>query len=267
VLYGWQHPGGGRDLAVVLGEQQPRVRADRYALAILDEAQRLGVSRVFTFAAMATPVDPREPARVFAAATNAALLEEVREHGAEVLQEGEVSGLNGSFLAAASARGLDGACLLGEFPFFASAIANPKASSAVLRVFTGLAGIELDRAELDADGARIERGLVEQLDKLRQATDLASAAARGEPIEEPEFPTAYQVDDEDDEEEDDAEPPPAEPEPEPAIPDDVRARIEALFAGAGRDRDRALALKAELDRHDLFKRYEDRFLDLFRQGS
>jgi predicted ATP-grasp superfamily ATP-dependent carboligase len=134
---------------------------------------------------------------VFAANTHAGLLPELRERGAELLDEGEISGLNGSFLAAAAARGLEGVCLLGEFPFYASGIANPKASSAVLACFTGLAGVALHRAELDA----------------------------------------------------------------------VAARIETLFAEAARDRDRALALKAELDRHGLFMRFEDRFLDLFRQGS
>jgi hypothetical protein len=46
-----------------------------------------------------------------------------------------------------------------------------------------------------------------------------------------------------------------------------RRRIETLFSEAERDRSRALALKAELDRLGVFERYEDRFLDLFRSGS
>jgi hypothetical protein len=32
-------------------------------------------------------------------------------------------------------------------------------------------------------------------------------------------------------------------------------------------REAALELKAELDRHGLFKRYEDRFLDLFKRAE
>jgi hypothetical protein len=47
----------------------------------------------------------------------------------------------------------------------------------------------------------------------------------------------------------------------------MRERIEQLFAMAAGDRAKALELKAELDRHGLFRVYEDRFLDLFRQGS
>ena len=42
------------------------------------------------------------------------------------------------------------------------------------------------------------------------------------------------------------------------------AKIEKLFRDARVDRSRAIALKRELDRWDLYKMYEDRFLDLFR---
>ena len=41
------------------------------------------------------------------------------------------------------------------------------------------------------------------------------------------------------------------------------AHIETLFEDASADRDKALELKAELDRCGVFKDYEDRFLDLF----
>jgi hypothetical protein len=45
------------------------------------------------------------------------------------------------------------------------------------------------------------------------------------------------------------------------------ARVEALFAEAQRDRSKALALKAELDRLGASARYEDRFLDLFKRAE
>jgi len=260
VLHGWRHPAGGRDLLVLLGEAQPREGAHGYCAALLDEAARLGAARVFTIAALATPVDPRPPARVFAAATRPDLLADLREHGAELLESGDITGLNGSFIAEAEARGLPGACLLGEFPFFAGGIANPKASSAVLRVFAALAGIELDRSELDADAARVERELGEHLARLQQAA--TAQAGR----EEPEFPPAWE-----DEPEGQGGPPERPPTrrapPEPEVSAALAAHIETLFARAAEDRSQALALKAELDRHGLFRRYENRFLDLFRQGG
>jgi hypothetical protein len=47
----------------------------------------------------------------------------------------------------------------------------------------------------------------------------------------------------------------------------VRERIEQLFAATREDRSKALELKAELDRFELFKQFEDRFLDLFKQAG
>ena len=53
---------------------------------------------------------------------------------------------------------------------------------------------------------------------------------------------------------------PARPEPDLA----ARERIEALFEAARKDRSRTMALKQALDAHDVFAKYEDRFLDLFK---
>jgi hypothetical protein len=44
-------------------------------------------------------------------------------------------------------------------------------------------------------------------------------------------------------------------------------RIEKLFLEARLDRSKAIVLKNELDRWDLYKNYEDRFLDLFKGGQ
>jgi hypothetical protein len=42
-------------------------------------------------------------------------------------------------------------------------------------------------------------------------------------------------------------------------------RIEQLFTQAREDRAKAYELKRELDRLDVFREYEDRFLDLFKK--
>lgn len=264
VVHARVDPQGVRDLVVVLGERQPTGRTGDYAHAVLAEAERLGVVRMVTFAAMATPVDPRAPARVFAAATSEALRDEAVAAGAVPLLEGEISGLNGSFLALAHERGIEGLCLLGEFPFYAGAVANPKASAAALRVFGKLSGLALDLHELDADGKRIEAALVQHLERLEKAMS--------ERHEEQEFP-AFEDEFAADEAADEDEPFEAEdasdetPEPPPVIPSEVAARLEALFAQAAHDRDKALDLKAELDRQGLFKHFEDRFLDLFKKAE
>jgi hypothetical protein len=47
------------------------------------------------------------------------------------------------------------------------------------------------------------------------------------------------------------------------IPGHILIKIEELFNAAKKDKDRVKELKQELDRWDLYDKYEKRFLDLF----
>lgn len=256
-FYGWRNPDRKRDLLVFVGEAQPPSRGIEFCQRVIKTAQGFGVTRVFTFAAMATPIHPSTEPRVFSVATSRDLLGEVEGEGVEILEEGQISGLNGVLLAAAAENGLGGVCLLGELPYFAVGVPNPKASQAVLKVFTRLSGIALDFAEISAQAAAVDRGLVELLDRLNKG---GRKVETNEPSEsdEPAFP-----------------PPPfgAEPAEEesdekaPKVPAEARRHIEQLFERARKDRRRALDLKQELDRLGIFKEYEDRFLDLFKAAE
>jgi proteasome assembly chaperone (PAC2) family protein len=251
VFYVWRNPGEGRDLVVLLGDRQPNVDGSRYCQALLELAEKHGIERVYTFAAMATPIHPAVEPRVFAAATNPECARELEDAGATRMRDGEVTGLNGVFVSVAAERGLHGACLLGEFPFFAATVPNPKASVAVLRVFAQLSGVAVPLAELVADARKFERGLVEHLENLQNAARLAvSREEQGEAHEEPEEGASEEF---------------STSEVGPSK--GVLRRIEALFKLAKGDRSRALELKTELDRHGLFRDYEDRFLDLFKQAN
>jgi predicted ATP-grasp superfamily ATP-dependent carboligase len=247
-FHAWRNPSGERDLLILIGEQQPASAGLRYAQALMDVAARHSVERVVTFAAMATPIHPAARPRVFGVATREALLPELKAHDVTLLEEGEISGLNGTFLAAAAARDLPAVCLLGEFPFFAAQLPNPKASAAVLEVFARMSGLPVDLAPIRADAAKIEVSLVQHLEQLQRAVEQAGAQhEEAEAVPEPE--------------------PQAPPPEERQVPTEALERIESLFAQARQDRQKALELKAELDRHGLFKRYEDRFLDLFKQAG
>ena len=245
---GWHNPGAGPDLVILLGERQPAIGTRRFCTEVVGVARELGVTRVLTFAAMATPCVPSAPARVFSAATDAALLNELRGIDVELLKDGEIGGLNGVFLAAAAERGVPGACLLGEFPFFASAVPNPKAAVAILEAFGRLSGLKIDLAEIHAQAVEVERQLEEYLKRLEsEARAQAQENAPDQPAEEAE---AWQQ----------------APRGDEISPEDSE-RIEGLFRRAQRDRNQAFRLKTELDRLDAFKRYEDRFLDLFRRAE
>lgn len=235
VLHGFRNADGDRDLLVLLSDRQPAAHLRNHARLLLERARALGVERVVTFAAMATPMHLHEEPRVFATATGKALLREALAAGAVRLDDGEISGMNGLLLGAAAEEGIDALGLLGEMPFFASNLPNPKSAAAVLTVFAKLTGIAVDVAPLRAEARRIEAALAAKLPQARLPA----------PTEQP----------------------PATPQARPALGPEVVERIESLFAAAANDRSKALELKAELDRHGLFRDYEDRFLDLFRQGS
>ena len=238
----WTDPAHKRDIVVFLGEAQPPIGKYIFCRRLIEYARELGVERIVTFAAMATQMHPERRSRVFGAATNSEILEPLERLELEILQSGNISGLNGVLLGAAVERGLPGLCLLGEMPHIFSQIPFPKASLAILEVFTTLTGIDLDFTELVEQVREVEQQLGELLSQVEQKL--------GAP-----FPNM---------EEDEESYPPEAADEEP-VNTENQNRIERLFAQAAKDRSKAFELKKELDRQGVFKEYEDRFLDLFKK--
>jgi uncharacterized protein len=261
-FYGWRNP-SGRDLIVFVGEAQPQTHGYQLCRDLLEVAQRHGVSRVFTFAAMATPMHPRTTPRVFAVATTRELVDEVAEQEVEVLTSGEITGLNGVLLAAAHERGLGGVCLLGEFPYFASRVPNPAASNAVLRVFSAMANVALDFTDLEEQAKAVQRGLIELVDRMQSREQGDKKESFLESLDLPEE-LQQSLSGQSFQPGEDSETSGQETE---QLTSAQRDHIEGLFDEAESDRGKATELKAELDRHGIFKEYEDRFLDLFRSGE
>lgn len=258
VLFASRDPARQHDLLIFVGEAQPT--AGRYAFCqkLLDIAQTYGVQRVYTFAAMATQLHPTDDPRVFAAGTTPDLVSQLEKLEVEILKEGQISGLNGVLLGAAAERGLEGICLLGELPFFAVGVPNPKASRAVLQIFSEIAKLDLDFTELDRQAEAVQEYLLELLQKLTESAEQEGGAEAGDEDQ----PAAGETKG--------LSPKPAPnpaPKPSPAIDNATRQRIEAMFHDARRDRSKAMDLKRELDRLGVFKQYEDRFLDLFRKAE
>ena len=240
-LFLWSDPQKVHDIIVFIGEAQPPIGKYAFCHGLIEYARRLGVERVFTFAAMATQMHPEHEARAFCAATDEALLAELRQLDLETLEDGHIGGLNGVLLGAAAEAKLPGACLLGEMPHIFAQLPFPKASLAVLEAFVRMAHVEIDLAELAEQSAEMSQKLGELLSRVEH-----------EMGEQPEG-----------EDESLGVLPAAESALDPA---DER-RIEALFAQAQSDRSKAYELKKELDRLDTFRLYEDRFLDLFKKGE
>lgn len=269
----WKDPEGRNDLVLFLGEAQPPVGKFPFCKQVIDYARALGAERVLTFAAMATEMRPEHRSRVFGAATDEEGVEELRRLDVKVLEEGNIGGLNGVLLGAAALKGLRGSCFLGEMPQVFAQVPFPKASLAILDAFIMLTGIEVDLEELAEQARAVEEQLGELLSRVE---DQYGAQAEGVDEDDDEG------DDEGDEGGEDADDPEfatdedaAESEgagyryegpDEPVAPSSVQ-RIEELFARAATDRTKAFELKRELDKHGLFKRYEDRFLDLFKHAE
>lgn len=251
-LFVWKDPKQKHDLVAFLGEVQPPIGKYPFCHQLVRYAQGLGVERVLTFAAMATRMHPSHESRVFAAATDQSDLDELKRLELTVLEEGNIGGLNGVLLGAAAEAGLHGSCLLGEMPHVLAQLPFPRASLAILEVFTTLAGIDLDLTELAEQAQAMEEQLGELLAQVEE--QVGEREKEGESAED----TEPEVEMEDE----------PEPEPEPPAPrrrGTGRQRIEELFAAAAADRSKAFELKQELDRLGLFKEYEDRFLDLFKK--
>ena len=228
------------DLVVFLGEAQPPQGKYQFCESLIELASELGVQRVFTFAAMGTQMHPEHRSRVFAVGTDQDSLQLLPSGNIDLLQEGQISGLNGVLLGAALSQGLPGVCLLGEMPHMFAQLPYPKASLAVLNVFTSMANIQLDTRELSEQATAVERKLGEWLTTIQESLEQKQAEGLG------------------DEGHDEFNPPP------PAgLSNDEEQQIEDLFEEASRDRTKAYELKRLLDQLDVFANYENRFLDLF----
>jgi proteasome assembly chaperone (PAC2) family protein len=238
----WRHPQQKRDIIVFIGEAQPPLGKYAFCRKLVEFAQKLGVERVFTFAAMATQMHPEHDSRVFAAATDEENLGQLRPLDLTLLEDGQIGGLNGVLLGVAAEAGLHGVCLLGEMPHIFAQLPFPKASQAVLEVFSRMADVKIDFTELSEQAAAVEEHLGQLLAQLEQQM------GQQEPEEEQE---SFGV----------------EPREEEGLSPEDRRTIEGLFEQAQHDRSKAYELKRELDRLGVFKEHEDRFLNLFRKAE
>jgi proteasome assembly chaperone (PAC2) family protein len=238
-IFCWKDPQGQHDLILFIGEAQPPSGGSDFCMKLIEHARTLGVAKVFTFAALASHMRPKHDSRVFGAAIDQATLDQFKQLDVKVMEDGNISGLNGVLLGLAAGNGMSGGCLLGEIPVVFSQIPFPKAALNVLEFFTVMAGIELDFTELRIHADKVDMTLEDFMNRM-ELSDEESAA---EPEELPDLLAGKSSQ---------------------GVPPKNQQRIAQLFEQARSDRSQAYALKQELDRLGLFAEYEDRFLDLFK---
>ena len=163
---------GGSDLVLFIGDDQPSAKGYELANCILDLALRFHVKRVYTCAAALTRIHHTEQPKVWGVATNPSMVQELKKLSLKQKGNLQIAGLNGLLLGVAKEREIDGMCLLGEVPMYASRMPNPMAALAVLRTLSRMLDIEIDLVEL----ARLAE---EAREKMKQA----AAEAMGQYID------------------------------------------------------------------------------------
>lgn len=231
------------DLIIFISEAQPAAeRGYLYANKIMELAESFKSQKLFTFAAMPMPIEHNQAPKVWFAATDKSLSLQVRKFNAKIMDTGQISGLNGLFLAVAKERSQAGICLLGEIPLYTIQIDNPKASLAILEVLSKVLGISINLEELKIQA----RAQVEEIDRLIDY--FRGGLEPKEPIGEDEIERIKKS-----------------LQAFTKLPNSIKLQIEKLFEATKKDISNAQELKKELDKWSIYKEYEDRFLDLFKE--
>jgi predicted ATP-grasp superfamily ATP-dependent carboligase len=95
-----------------------------------------------------TRIHHTEPPKVWGVATSHLVTPDLRKYNLEHASNLQIAGLNGLLLGVAKERNVEGICLLGEVPMYASRVANPMAALAVLKVLAEMLEMKIDMADM-----------------------------------------------------------------------------------------------------------------------
>ena len=244
-FYYWKNKAGKNDLIIFISNAQPDLaKAESYSRRIIHLAKLFKVEMIVNFASMPQPIDHTQESRVWFCGTSPEINNVLKKYNFNILSEGQISGMNGLFLGIAKRENFKGFCLLGEIPFYTVQVENPKASLAVLEALHKILNIQIDLASLIEQVHAMEGEINKFLDYLKLGPQGPN------PIGEEEIErikkTLSQL---------------------TKLPVSVKEKIEKLFEEAKGNIAKANELKTELDKWNVYKEYEDRFLDLFRKAK
>lgn len=249
-FYYWKNPANksagktaGNDLIIFISNAQPDLaKAESYSKRIINLAKSFKVKHVISFAAMPQPIDHTQEGNVLIAPTSGEVTGSLKKHDFSIMPEGQISGMNGLILGMAKKEGFSGFCILGEIPLYTIQIENPKASMAVLQALNKILNIQIDFSGLIGQVHSMEDEINRLLDYLKVGPQAANPIGEEE-IEKIKRSLSQLT----------------------KLPVSIKEKIEKLFEQAKTDISKANELKAELDKWNAYKEYEDRFLDLFKK--
>lgn len=233
------------DIILFLGEVQPPLEhAQALSLMIINFIKKYRVQLMFTFAAKPEAIDHKTKPMVWLAATHNESLKPFEKFNLKVLKAGQISGLNGIILGVGKKKGVKGVCLLGEIPFYTVQIENPKATNGILDVINQYLKLNLNLSSIAARSKFIE----DEIEKLITYLKGETPSSKHSPLSDEDIDkinndlAAYTK-----------------------LPQSIREKIDNLFKESEKDITLANQLKSELDHWNVYKEYEDRFLDLFKK--
>jgi len=248
-LFYYHKSKNNRDMIIFLGEIQPSLEhAEDLSVVVIDFVKKYKAKKMLTFAAKPEPIDHKSSSCAWLAGTHKEFLKEFDKFKTKKLEEGQISGLNGIILGVAKKKGIKGICFLGEIPFYTVQIENPKANLEILQIINKYLDLDMDFSSLVKRSKFIE----EEIDKL-------IAYLKGEMQAPPEGPMPLS--------EEDIEKIKKDLAAYTKLPQSAREKIEDLFLKAKKDITVANTLKKELDNWNVYKEYEDKFLDLFKKSD
>lgn len=165
----------GNDLIIFVGDAQPHTREYALVHLVLDVAEKFATKRVYTSLASPTHIYHTRKPKIYGAATNTDLIQEMENRGISPMGSGAIPGMNGMLLGMAKARELEGICLLSEVPIYTTELANPRAAKAIIEVLTPLLNTEIDMTQIDQLINKmdddIERNVFHLMTSLREGAE------------------------------------------------------------------------------------------------
>ncbi|MBU1038198.1 MAG: PAC2 family protein [Candidatus Omnitrophica bacterium] len=204
---------------------------------VLDMAVKFKVKTIYTGAAFPLPISHKEDPDIYGAVNKKSLSPTLLKFDIKPMEAGHISGLNGLVLGLAKKRNIDAFCLLATMPQYAISLPNPKASGAIIEALEKILNFIVSLEEMDDYIRDMDEKMSAIEDKVKDVMTIDNKELH------------------------------SPPQPPKKIPGYIMEKIEKLFQEARKDKTKAKDLKIELDRWDLYKFYEDRFLDLFKDSQ
>jgi predicted ATP-grasp superfamily ATP-dependent carboligase len=175
-------PGLDRDAVILLGVE-PNLRWKTYTALVLELVQELDVELVVTLGSLLADVPHTRPAPVSAAASDAALVEEL---GVEPSRYEGPTGIVGILLDACRREGLPAVSLWAAVPHYVSLAPSPRAALALCRRLGELLGTDIDVDELEqaaeeyseqvTEAVKSDDETAQYVEELERRVDLMEAA-------------------------------------------------------------------------------------------